>query len=186
MTSHASRPAFAPLVCALLLIGCNQEVTDTEERTFRIECEENDCILIHDVDDAQSRDDDANGGDGSGDTRQASDEAARQESISNTDFVVDENTRILRACPAAGGKAAACRALTCGSGSVCSRLGGPEFSCVSGLCQAADRDIQSADRIALCLAGTGPWERSRTQLERYTLARGCRPPCEVPAACRQP
>lgn len=174
-------PLRAPLqllAAALLLVGCNEEITDTEQRTFRIDCGKREtCALL-------LRDAVSDGPDDASDTDKHDHLGSREPQ--SPEFTLNAETRILRVCPNPGAEAAACRALACESSSPCSRLGGPQFTCISGLCQATAREIESADRVALCLAGTGAWERSRPQLERYTLARGCRPPCEVPAACRQP
>jgi hypothetical protein len=97
-------------------------------------------------------------------------------------YRVESGGRILTACPA-GGSDFDCRPLRCEDSGACSKLGGAGFSCVHALCQAPAQELTSADRTALCLAGTGPFERTPLQLERVTTARACRGDCTVPAGC---
>ena len=97
-------------------------------------------------------------------------------------YRVRREGRVLTACPAAGDDFE-CRPLRCEESAACAKLGGVGFQCSKGICQATAQDITSADRVALCLAETGPFRRTALQLERVTAARACRGACTVPAAC---
>lgn len=152
------RPLLPSLCLSLLTLGCTNEVTDTEGRTFTFECAASECVL------SEKSDDESNAG---------------------PTHVARAEGRILVRCPAAE-PGFDCRPLICEDSSACSRLGGAEFNCENGLCQAPDRELSSADKSALCLAGTGDWKRTPEQLRRVTLARGCMGDCFLPAACRKP
>jgi hypothetical protein len=144
-------------LCALFglltTLGCNDEIKDTEQRAFSIECKKGKCQLVQDTPPAT--------------------------------LAVRTSGRLLVACPEDGSQPIECRALTCDGNSVCQELSGDYASCRGGLCQLDRRPITSDDRLALCLAGTGPWSGSPEQRSRVALALGCRPPCDVPAQCRQ-
>lgn len=152
-------------LCFLIVAaGCNTKVTDTEHRTFSFECGGAGCEL----------------------TLQAMPNDKPQSEASPHQFTVYSETRVLTACPRQESEADFdCRPLTCETSALCSQLGGREFACENALCQAPERGLAFADRLALCLATTGHWRRTPLQLERLTLARACRPPCFLPANCLQ-
>lgn len=75
-----------------------------------------------------------------------------------------------------------CRLLDCKDESTCG-LGGPDFECVRGRCEATARIASPEDRVRACLSGTGPFRKTPAQLERLTLARACSGACVLPAAC---
>lgn len=149
---------------ACVSVGCGTEVLDTEGRRFSVDCETAPCAL-----------------------RQAG--AAPRPEPDAAAWSPLAQGRLLLACPPGGNEGVGryrCRPLVCESGTTCARLGGPDFVCRAGLCQAAERAITQQDRLSLCLAGTAEWKESREQRARVALAQGCRPPCEVPAKCRTP
>lgn len=144
------------LLAALAGISCKNEVTDTEGRTFVFDCKAEDCTL-------------------------ASKDASNDSSAPA--FSLQSEGRVLLACPAES-PGFDCRPLTCDTPAPCSALGGAPFTCEKSICQAPDRALLPADKLALCLAKTGAWKRSREQLERLTLARACTEDCVLPAVCR--
>ncbi len=161
----------------LLSCGCSQEVHDTEGRVFEPVCKEGACSLLLQSTVSSDAPEDA-----------APDSDSRKEKdASSTNWEVRRQGRILTACPSQGPQHGYdCRPITCETGSVCSKLGGSGSLCQADLCQNPNREITRRDRLALCLAGTGAWEKSRRQRTRITLALSCRPPCEVPGKCRAP
>ncbi len=150
---------------SLFALGCNNEVADTEGTLYSFECKSGTCHLSEKTDSAEEKSDSA--------------DAPKRA------FLTQNEGRILTVCPAekAGFE---CRPLTCDPNAPCSRLGGPDFVCEKNLCQAPDRALTPADKLALCLAKTGPFERTTKQLERITLARACTGDCKLPAACLKP
>lgn len=101
-------------------------------------------------------------------------------------------SRLMAACngdPEGGAPPAEnCRALVCSSDRQCPPVADTSVpgTCISGLCVDPSRDIQMADAILLCLAGTGLGKHSPAQADRYALAVNCGTPCQVPTPCRQP
>lgn len=148
----------ALLAFTLLLFGCSNEITDTEGKTYTFVCKAGVCTLNEKTE---------------GDSKDAG------------VFVTNADGRILLVCPA-DKPGFDCRPLTCDPSAPCSRLGGAEFTCENSLCQAPTRPLTPADRLALCLAKTGPFERTPVQLERLTLARACTGDCTLPASCQKP
>lgn len=141
------------------LSGCARSASDTEGRTFAIECRKNRCAL---------------------------EPAPTPTSLAGAPWEPIQTGRLLLACPQGErGDGRECRALACDGNAVCSKLGGERFSCLEGLCQDTEHAVTGEDRLALCLAGTGAWSDSAEQRERFAIAQSCRPPCEVPALCRQ-
>lgn len=143
----------------IVLSGCESEIKDTEGRHFRFDCQKAECTLTE-LD-------------------------AKGNEKGTSPYVPRATARILAGCPVEG-TGFECRPLVCDSSSVCSRLGGPDFVCEKGLCQAQARDLTPEDKLALCLSGTGEWERTAHQVKRLTLARACTGDCTLPAACRKP
>lgn len=155
-TMQRSLHSLALLTAALLLLGCDVTPRDTEGRTFNAECEKNDCTL-----------------------NLVTPEGVKLYSVHKT-------SRILSACAPDDPRGFDCRPLVCDDGRACSTLGGAEFSCLRGLCQAAERPLSNADFTSLCLAGTGPFQHNAAQVERITFGRAASGRSEVPVACRQP
>ena len=147
---------------ALLLLGCQNEVTDTEGRTFTFECKTGTCTLSEKSD--------------------VSNETKENEQRS---FSTNAEGRVLLICPAEK-PGFECRPLACEPSTPCNGLGGSEFTCEKSLCQAPARPLSPSDKLALCLAKTGPWKRTPAQLERLTLSRACTGDCVLPASCLQP
>jgi hypothetical protein len=143
----------------LILIGCTNETRDTEGRDFTFECRTGECLLTK--------------------VEKTGDAPAAPTHLP------DKDGRILTVCSQEATDFS-CRPLVCDDSTACSSLGGGEFLCSKGLCQATERDLTAADRLALCLAGTGEWKRTPEQLRQLTLARGCMGDCFLPAACRKP
>lgn len=145
------------LLC-LTTLGCKNEVTDTEGTTYSFDCKSGACTL-----------------------REASDD----DSKSRRTYVTNTDGRVLLVCPAekAGFD---CRPVACDPSTPCGRLGGADFTCENSLCQAPARQLLPPDKLALCLAKTGPFERTPKQLERITLSRACTGDCTLPAACLKP
>jgi hypothetical protein len=154
--------ALIPLT--FVLFGCNNEITDTEGQTYTFECKTRECILREKSDSKKKAEDD---------------------SRSAATFMTNAEGKMLLVCPA-DIPGFDCRPLTCDESSPCSRLGGAEFTCENALCQAPERPLTAADRLALCLAKTGRFERTPQQLERLTLARACTGDCVLPASCQKP
>jgi len=143
------------------LAGCARSASDTEGRTFDIACRKAKCALEPAA-------------------------AATPTPADPEPWAPFRSGRVLLACPPGErGDGRECRALTCDGNAVCSKLGGERFACLEGLCQDSEHAVTSEDRLALCLAGTGAWSGSPEQRSRFAIAQSCRPPCEVPAVCRQ-
>lgn len=157
---------WAPL--ALLLLGCKNEVTDTEGRTFTFDCKSAICTLSEKPDDSKQ----------TSVSKQPKDDG-------KLTFTTNTEGRVLLVCPAEK-PGFECRPLACDPSTPCSRLGGSDFTCQKSLCQAPGRPLSPSDRLALCLAKTGPWQRTPAQLERLTLARACTGDCVLPASCLKP
>lgn len=155
---------FPPL--ALLSLGCAKEVKDTEGSTYSFECNGGSCALTK-----LKGLKEENGG-----TKSADEKPTHR---------TENEGRVLLACPTdrAGFD---CRPITCDQATPCARLGGADFTCEKGLCQAPARPLLSTDKLALCLAKTGAWRRTPEQLERITLARACTDDCQLPANCLVP
>lgn len=167
-----TRVARAALVSfGTFLAGCDVAAHNTEGQTFSAVCEDQRCALnwMHD---GQS-----------------------------VPYAIHESSRILTACPASdltqGGPRSPdalssvseeldCRPLVCEGERECTTLGGSEFSCVRQICQATQRPLSPRDVMSLCLAGTGPFTRKPSQIERLSFARSGARLGQVPAACRQP
>jgi hypothetical protein len=142
----------------LLLVGCGREVRDTEGRTFDISCKKEACRL------------------------------EMQAEVPTPEAAPWEPThagRLLLACPSGSADGRDCRPLVCDGARVCTRLGGEKFECLDEFCQDPTQALTAEDRLALCLAETGAWSDSAEQHSRMVLAMSCRPPCRVPAVCRQ-
>ncbi len=144
------------IIGPLVFLGCEITPHDTESRTFVAACKDNGCQL-----------------------NLVTAEGSRS-------FLVRGTGRVLSACAVGDVRGFDCRPLVCEDGRVCSTLGGADYACVRGLCQAVERRLSSDDLTALCLAGTGAFVNNAAQVERITLARAASGSRVVPAACRQP
>ncbi len=159
---------YVPLIplLSLLTISCTSEITDTEDRVFDIKCKKGKCILTLKRNSA--------GAPGTINSKSP-----------HASYVTEKSGRILKVCRHPK-NTFECRALHCASSSTCSQLGGAEFACEKKLCQAPQRALTAKDKVALCLAGSGKWQRTPRQLELFTLSQACTPPCELPGACMSP
>lgn len=151
-----ARGGFA--LCLLVTFGCSTEVRDTEGRSFAVSCHDDTCSL---------------------------EPSGTRESAPAPAWARAQPGRLVLACPTERADGRDCRPLLCDGDRVCSRLGGAHAECVKGLCQKPGTPLAADDRLALCLAETGAWSGSPLQRSRTALAMSCRPPCSVPAECRQ-
>ena len=141
---------------ALALLACKNEVTDTEGRTFTFDCKNGNCHLSP-----------------------LEENAAK----SSAAYIAQNEGRVLLVCPVEN-PGFDCRPIACDETTPCSGVGGPSFTCEKRVCQAPDRSLTPADKLALCLAETGDWKKTPLQLERLTMARACTDECVIPAICR--
>ncbi len=163
------RLRLASVLAGFVPLGCQgpQRFTDTEDRSYVVECEDKVCTYRP--------------------AAPASSEGAPSSSqpVPNaTNLTLRSTGRLLAICEGEKAKGTACRAVTC-TDSCPNDPAGNKTTCQRGLCVNEGADITNEDALLLCIAGTGT-KRSAKQAGRMALARTCGTPCVVPAACRQP
>ncbi len=153
---------------AALAFGCNtaQSFTDTEGRTFNVECKDDHCEYRLAA------------------TAPSGDAAKTPPPPANSPSAALRSTgHLLAVCDSPTGNTADCRAVTC-KDKCPSTADGANFTCERGLC-VSGAELTRDDVLLLCLAGTGV-KRNARHAARMALAHSCGTPCQVPAACRQP